>query len=236
MTPSDYQALAQRTECDQTRAVGRIANLSFNKTKDYNPEQLQAIRVNHACLGIATEAGELLSLVEKWIYYGQELDQTGLKEEAGDVLWYLAQLCNACGWSLESVMEANVAKLCTRYPEKYSDERAIEKNRNKREEVAAIKMYDGTRPGKIVESQGAHPTPNQPHLQAGTSGGTLSTIAEASLNSWQGWPPCERCGQPAVNAAHDATKDGSREESHYYCREHGRPARIIGDNSGMRGE
>ena len=37
-----------------------------------------------------------------------------LKAEAGDILWQLAGLCSAMGWSLESVAMANLDKLAGR--------------------------------------------------------------------------------------------------------------------------
>lgn len=48
-----------------------------------------------------------------------------LREELGDVLWYLTWLCSEFGFSLEEVAQANIAKLRERYPEGFSVERSI---------------------------------------------------------------------------------------------------------------
>jgi len=54
------------------------------------------------------------------------VDTENIKEEAGDLLWYLAgPLCRALGCTLEELASANVAKLKARYPDAYSDQHAI---------------------------------------------------------------------------------------------------------------
>lgn len=95
----------------------------------------------HGALGVATEAGELLDVIKKNHAYGRELDHTNIREEIGDVLWYLALLARATGSSLDSIAEANVAKLRTRYPEKFTTHHAI--NRNLAAERATLETYDG---------------------------------------------------------------------------------------------
>jgi NTP pyrophosphatase (non-canonical NTP hydrolase) len=130
MNPRVYQEAAGRTECDQEKSIARM----FGDVRD----PLLPIRLNHAFLGIVAEGGELFTQFQKWIYYGKDLDRTNVKEELGDVLWYVAEACNALGISLADVMECNILKLKTRYPEKYTDERAAEENRDRASELRAL--------------------------------------------------------------------------------------------------
>ena len=51
------------------------------------------------------DEGEILP-VEEW--------KEELRKEAGDILWQLAGLCDAFGWSLEEVAQANLDKLASR--------------------------------------------------------------------------------------------------------------------------
>jgi NTP pyrophosphatase (non-canonical NTP hydrolase) len=51
---------------------------------------------------------------------GHELDREKLRKELGDVLWYMAMLLDGVDMTFEEVMEANIAKLKARYPEKFS--------------------------------------------------------------------------------------------------------------------
>lgn len=72
-------------------------------------------------LGVAGEAGEVADLVKKIIghkiteYKGKD-PLLALEDEIGDVLWYLAAMCNLLGVSLGDVAEKNINKLYARYP------------------------------------------------------------------------------------------------------------------------
>lgn len=82
------------------------------------------IRLLHAGMGLATESAEFLDALKKAIYYGKELDKVNLAEEMGDILWYCATTLDELGVSFEEVMEKNIAKLEARYPEKFTEEKA----------------------------------------------------------------------------------------------------------------
>lgn len=69
-------------------------------------------------MGLVNEAGEVAGKVKKIFRdRGGEInqeDREALKQELGDVLWYLAQICTELDLSLEEVAEANLAKLFSR--------------------------------------------------------------------------------------------------------------------------
>ncbi len=69
-------------------------------------------------LGLTNEAGEVAGKVKKIFRDkdGQisEEDRQALKQELGDVLWYLAQICTELNLTLEEVAEANLEKLFSR--------------------------------------------------------------------------------------------------------------------------
>lgn len=93
----------------------------------------------HAVVCLAGEVGELNEAVKKAMFYGKPLDEANLKEEAGDILWYIAgPLCRALGVTLESIAADNVAKLQKRYPEKYTDAAAIARADKLHQEAEAI--------------------------------------------------------------------------------------------------
>ena len=81
------------------------------------------IRLLHAGMGLTTESAEFLDALKKEIYYGKELDKVNLAEEIGDILWYCAIALSELGVS-EEVMKKNIAKLEARYPEKFTEEKA----------------------------------------------------------------------------------------------------------------
>jgi len=47
-------------------------------------------RILHGAIGMMTEAGEILDIFKKHIFYGKPVDVVHLKEEIGDFFWYLA--------------------------------------------------------------------------------------------------------------------------------------------------
>jgi len=85
-------------------------------------------------LGICGEAGEFADSVKKFEFHGHTTDKEELKDELGDVLWYVAMLCEVLGFSMEQVALDNVRKLKNRYPKGFDPERSINRrveNENK---------------------------------------------------------------------------------------------------------
>ena len=77
-------------------------------------------RLLTAALGISAECGELVEIIKKILLQGKSYNEDNvvhMKKEAGDVLWYMSQLCIALNTSFEELMEINYQKLSARYPE-----------------------------------------------------------------------------------------------------------------------
>lgn len=70
----------------------------------------------HAALGLADETGEIIGPIKKHLFYGKNLDMNNLKEEAGDLAWFLNLLIHAIGSSWDEVLGMNITKLEKRYP------------------------------------------------------------------------------------------------------------------------
>lgn len=104
-------------------------------SKEEDKEANVALEVNprmfHAIIGIATESTELLEALNN---ASGEIDEVNLVEEFGDLNWYEAIACDAMNVSLEDVLTRNIEKLRARFPEKYNDQdatnRDLEKERN----------------------------------------------------------------------------------------------------------
>lgn len=112
-TYKSYVRDALRTESDHLAAFTRIAA---------DPRKL---RLLHAAMGIQTEGGELTDALKKHLFYGKNLDLVNLKEELGDLFWYIAILCDALGErNFTNIMQTNIKKLRTRYPEAFTEEKA----------------------------------------------------------------------------------------------------------------
>lgn len=118
MTGNEYQKLAMRTN-DKKASVRLYEMFQFH---DWFGEDLGGIL--DGCLGLSGEVGELNDMVKKWIFHEADIDMTHLKKELGDVLWYVAMVCESCGWTLEDVMQVNIEKLQNRYPEGFDPHRS----------------------------------------------------------------------------------------------------------------
>jgi NTP pyrophosphatase (non-canonical NTP hydrolase) len=138
---NEYQRQAMRTLCDQEAA---------HKMMDPQHWGTERVQLLHAMVGLQGEAGEVASLLQKLIWYRKGVDIGEVAAELGDILWYVAEACDALELSMGTLMEQNLAKLKARYPEKWSQERADHANRDDAaEKAAATNVAHGT--GKAVE-------------------------------------------------------------------------------------
>ena len=107
MTPNEYQKLAMTT---------------------LNPQLAQKDVLINAVMGLCGESGEAIDIVKKYLHQGHELDREKLIKDLGDIAWYLAEAATALNIDLETVLERNIEKLKSRYPEGFSAERSIHRN------------------------------------------------------------------------------------------------------------
>ena len=76
--------------------------------------------VTYTTLGLVGEAGEVAEKVKKIIRSGRshfdmtERENLEIAKEAGDVLWYLANLSGDLGYTLEDIANLNLEKLASR--------------------------------------------------------------------------------------------------------------------------
>ena len=102
LTLNDYQRMARRTA-------------GTKQTSD---------KMEEALFGLPGEVGELCDHYKKHKHQGHDLDYNHMAEEAGDVLWYLAEIADALGITLEDIARRNIDKLIKRYPDGFDPERS----------------------------------------------------------------------------------------------------------------
>ena len=120
MTGAEYQKLAMRT--NDGKSTERL-KLDKEWYTDYDTSIDLGGALN-GCLGLAGEAGETLDMVKKWVFHEKAIDFEHLKKEIGDVMWYVAMLCESFGFDLDEILQMNIDKLRARYPEGFDTERA----------------------------------------------------------------------------------------------------------------
>lgn len=110
MTLNDYQRLAQLTSSDNPGIFPNVA----------------AKKIDNGVLGMAGEGGECADIWKKYLHQGHPFDREKMIKEAGDVLWYIAELAAGLGLTLEEIATRNIEKLRNRYPDGHFDaERSI---------------------------------------------------------------------------------------------------------------
>ena len=117
-----------------------IADVKKTEIKDYTKaanrlNDIQIARLMHGVMGISTEGAELLDAFKKHIFYGKELDVVNIKEEIGDIVWYLGIICDELNITFEEVMKMNVDKLKARYDDKFSEEAATTRDLDKERKI-----------------------------------------------------------------------------------------------------
>lgn len=109
MTFEEYQALARRTQ---------RAELPVWAMKE------------HALFGLSSEVGEVMGLHQK-VHQGHPMDETALRLEIGDCLWFISELCDVYGWSMDEIAIANIAKLRNKYKDKFTVEESVNRKEYK---------------------------------------------------------------------------------------------------------
>ena len=110
MTINEYQTAALRTaQADKLTANELLLN---------------------SALGLCGESGEVADLVKKHRFQGHDLDFDHVAKELGDIAWYLAVGAYAIGYDLETILQMNVDKLKARYPDGFSADRSLHRDKN----------------------------------------------------------------------------------------------------------
>lgn len=84
--------------------------------------------VSHMIIGLMNELGELSGAIKAHFVYEKPLDKANVIEELGDMMWFWTNLCTIMDIEPENVLEKNILKLHARYPDKFTEEHALNRN------------------------------------------------------------------------------------------------------------
>jgi NTP pyrophosphatase (non-canonical NTP hydrolase) len=127
-------------------SVPIVKSYVLNTESQVTPELLarltnpDTVRLLHAGMGLCTEAGEFLDMLKKHIFYGKKLDFPNAVEELGDVEWYAGIAIDVLRTTFNEVLTINIDKLKARYPEKFTEHHAI--NRDLETERAILERLE----------------------------------------------------------------------------------------------
>jgi NTP pyrophosphatase (non-canonical NTP hydrolase) len=85
----------------------------------------------HMLMGMTTELGELTDCFKKQLAYNKPVDWINVKEELGDLMFYVGSFCRMHNLDLENIINTNVAKLESRYPHKFTEYHAQNRDLDK---------------------------------------------------------------------------------------------------------
>ncbi len=91
----------------------------ISRLQELHSVGLDIARLDTAISGGMAELGEAMEILKKIKFQGKEWNEDvrfHLKREAGDVMFYMMNLCIALGYSPEEIVAENVRKLESRYP------------------------------------------------------------------------------------------------------------------------
>jgi NTP pyrophosphatase (non-canonical NTP hydrolase) len=115
--------LTNKLKFDVEHALSKL-NLIPNPEKDKITLPVN-FRVFHAIVGITTEASELMEALD---FYTGKMDTVNILEECFDVDWYQFILMDELNGGILQVWETGFNKLKKRYPEKFTNTAAINRN------------------------------------------------------------------------------------------------------------
>lgn len=103
----------------------------------------------HAIIGIATEAGELAEAYLK-AWDDGKVDVVNLCEEIGDVFWYAAIIAREAGVSFEDIQRNNIEKLAKRFPDKFTEFNANNRDLAGEREILESLTIDDAKTGIVL--------------------------------------------------------------------------------------
>lgn len=213
-------------------------NLNNMEFKEYQNEAKKTIqkyiadeKINEFIpfLGIIGEAGSVLTELKKKLRDGEgyEAFKGKLKEELGDVLWYIATIATQNKMELEEIAELNVRKIRDRFTEvdkskfKIYDESYPAKERFPREfEISFVPYKEkGKNKMKIVDSKGkliGDPLTDNSHIEDGYR---FHDIFHFGYVAYLGWSPVvrklmklKRKSKPSTDEIEDGARAAITEE------------------------
>lgn len=106
-----FLANLSRGNCDPILSCFKSAGLTRE----------QGIQLLHGVIGIVTEAGELCEALATAHDETNPVDLVNIKEELGDIMWYMAIMMQVLQTTFTEVQTRNIEKLRARYGEKFSE-------------------------------------------------------------------------------------------------------------------
>ena len=115
---NEYQHFVETVTSPESNDINALTN-RLQELK-LNPYNVNIALLMTGGLGLGSEGGEFQEIVKKILFQGKPLNEDNIfhmKRELGDITWYWISACRALNIDPYEVIEENVRKLKSRYPE-----------------------------------------------------------------------------------------------------------------------
>lgn len=120
---------------DQYQGDATVTDLMSYEAVVERLKDVGTLRLLHAAMGMCTETGEFMDMLKKHILYGKAIDKVNLKEELGDLEWYVALAIDELKTTFGYIFETNIEKLRARYPNKFTEKDALNRDLDKERKI-----------------------------------------------------------------------------------------------------
>lgn len=104
---------------DFTQKLEMIHERTELSEKEDDPPHVKIQLLLTAGFGLSSETGEFNEIIKKILFQGKPLNQETIfhmKRELGDILWYWINACRSLQFDPNEVIQENIRKLESRYP------------------------------------------------------------------------------------------------------------------------
>jgi NTP pyrophosphatase (non-canonical NTP hydrolase) len=130
----EIQNYVAKADIEKFQEHYKANNVDFNFDLSSITEQEKIML--HCLIGMITETIELATPFINYFCapsntiksFKNKLDLANIVEELGDLHWYMSQFIDELNLDHNVILEKNIAKLKTRYPEKFTSENAINRD------------------------------------------------------------------------------------------------------------
>ena len=115
-----YKDFVQQVTSDESMSSMQMYNRMIDIETTESKMKVNTVSLMTGAIGIASEGGEFAEIVKKCIFQGKPMDDETIfhcKRELGDIMWYWINSCRALSLDPNEVIEENVNKLKSRYPD-----------------------------------------------------------------------------------------------------------------------
>ena len=114
-----YQEFVKQVTSGESNSSMQMYN-RMNEAEAESGYKMNSALLLTAAIGLAAEGGEFAELPKKIVFQGKPCDEDTIfhmKRELGDIMWYWINACRALNLDPNDVIEENVNKLKSRYPD-----------------------------------------------------------------------------------------------------------------------